>query len=159
MRVSPVSSHSSGTWQTKSVWVHSAKANGGIHTLSPFNSMVKLYSTLPLWPTTHAKGPPTWCRLGSCTRSSLLSPYPNSLLRRLFFLTSASEGMSRPPLGVSGRLLLSRLGELLREFGLELVRGGGGSSGSKAADAESTCWMVTGVVLTDGSCGEDAGAG
>lgn len=58
-----------------------------------------------------------------------------------------------------GRLLLNRLGELLREFGLELVRGGGGSSGSKAADADSTCWMVTGALWAETFRGEGAGAG
>lgn len=60
--------------------------------------------------------------------------------------------------GVAGLLLLSRLGELLREFGLELVRGGGGSRGSKAAAKESTVWIVTGA-LTETSRVVREGAG
>ena len=70
--------------------------------------------------------------------------------------------MSSPPLGVrgvAGRYLLSRLGELLREFGLELVSGGGGSRASNAADADSTCCIVTGALPAEMLLAEGVGAG
>lgn len=42
--------------------------------------------------------------------------------------------------------MLSRLGELLREFGCDSGRAGGGSRGANASEAEATVGIVAGVL-------------
>jgi hypothetical protein len=111
-------------------------------TFSPFRSIVRLYAILPWCPTIQASG---LSFSESPTRSSLLSPPPNSLLLRRPFFAIPSVGANKPlfasPLGVPGRLLVNRDGEELRD-GREGIEGGG----SSAAGADSTGCIVGGLL-------------
>lgn len=146
-------------------------------TFSPFKSMVRLYGTWPACPAIQASGllwgsPPREDLTDSLLLSGLLcGPLPNKPLRRLSFLIlDSSPGTCSPPeeLGREGgseawreagrepEREYGRDGDSLRGRESSAIEGGGGRS-SKAAEADTTGWMVGRECTTLGGGGDGGG--
>lgn len=141
MSVSPSSSQSSSTYVAVRENAPAVPCRFR-RTFSPFNNIVRLYSTFPRCPTTQARGFSKARRadsiVGELTRSSLLCP-PKKILLRFDNLLDLSFGNWRRPASI----LEARdpEGEALPGPGSPTV--GGGSRGERTDGGPTVC-MVRG---------------